>query len=128
MSIRASIQTKLLVVGVRSLVLLLLLIFRSSQTILAQTFIHPGGLHTLADLNRMKTNVLAGNHPWIDDWNVLITDSQAQNNYAAAPTTDFGSNWQRADADAHAAYLNALRWYISGDTNHAECAVRICNA
>ena len=26
----------------------------------AAPFIHPGGLHTLADLERMKTNVLAG--------------------------------------------------------------------
>ena len=50
------------------------------QTLVAQPFIHPGGLHTLADLDRMKTNVLAGNHPWIDDWNVLITDSRAQSN------------------------------------------------
>ncbi len=39
-----------------------------------------------------------------------------------------GSSRQQADNDAHAAYLNALRWYISGDTSYAACAVRICNA
>ncbi|GGA98307.1 RICIN domain-containing protein [Puia dinghuensis] len=95
----------------------------------AQTsFIHPGGLHTQTDLDRMKTNVAAGAHPWIDDWNVLITDAQAQNTYKAAPNANMGANRQRADADAHAAYLNALRWYISGDTTYANCAVRICNA
>ena len=91
-------------------------------------FVHPGGLHTLADLERMKTNVLAGNHPWIDDWNRLLTDRQAQGNYRSAPQANMGVSRQRADADAHAAYLNALRWAISGDTNYAECAVRICNA
>ncbi len=91
----------------------------------ARAFEHPGGLHTLADLERMRTNVLAGNHPWIDDWQKLLKNPQAQANWRPDPRT--GSR-QRADLDAHAAYLNALRWYISGDTNHAECAARICNA
>lgn len=93
-----------------------------------QTFIHPGGLHTQADLNRMKTQVAAGAHPWIDDWNVLITDPEAQNTYVAKPQANMGSSRQQADNDAHAAYLNAIRWYISGDTSYAACAVRICNA
>ena len=93
----------------------------------AQTFVHPGGLHTQTDLDRMKTNVAAGAHPWIDDWNKLITDSKAQNTYNAAPQANMGVSRQRADADAHAAYLNALRWYISGDTTFAACAVRNLN-
>jgi regulation of enolase protein 1 (concanavalin A-like superfamily) len=76
----------------------------------------------------MKTNVLAGNHPWIDDWQTLLRDPQAQTNWTPAPQSNMGLSRQRADLDAHAAYLNALRWCISGDTNHAECAVRICNA
>ncbi len=75
----------------------------------------------------MKSNVLAGNHPWIDDWNKLITDSEAQTTYKAAAQANMGVSRQRADADAHAAYLNTIRWYISGDTNYAECAARICN-
>lgn len=108
-----------------SLALLLICFFQMPP---AQAFTHPGGLHTLTDLNRMKTQVAAGAHPWIDSWNLLINDSQAQSTYTAAPTSDFGANRQRADADAHAAYLNTIRWYISGDTNYAECAVRICNA
>ncbi len=91
-------------------------------------FVHPGGLHTKADLDRMKAQVAAGAHPWVDDWKVLIADSQAQNTYAAAPNADMGANRQRADADAHAAYLNTIRWYISGDTSYADAAVRICNA
>jgi len=94
----------------------------------AQTFVHPGGLHTQADLDRMKTAVAHGDHPWIDDWNRLITDPKAQNTYTASPRADMGANRQRADADAHAAYLNAIRWCISGDTSYADCAVRICNA
>ncbi len=93
----------------------------------ALAFQHPGGLHTLADLERMKTNVLAGNSPWLEGWNALITDSQAQSNYAHHATADFNANRQNADADAHAVYLNTIRWYISGDVNFANNATNILN-
>jgi len=93
----------------------------------AQPFVHPGGLHAAADLARMKTNVLAGNYPWIDGWNALIQDRKAQTNYKPAPDSHMASR-QRAQDDANAAYLNALRWIISGDASHADCAVRIFNA
>lgn len=97
-------------------------------TLPARAFIHPGGLLTLADLQRMKANVLAGNHPWIDDWNRLLKDPEAQANWQPDAHANMGFSRQRADEDAHAAYLNTLRWCVSGDTNYAECAVRICNA
>ena len=90
-------------------------------------FVHPGGLHTQADLDRMKAKVTAGAHPWIDDWNLLIADPLAQNTYTPASLPNMGSSRQRADQDAHAAYLNAIRWYISGDTSYADSAVRILN-
>lgn len=105
----------------------LLLLTSTCIRVSAQPFVHPGGLHTQADLDRMKTKVAAGAHPWIDDWNRLITDPQARNTYTAAPRANMGVSRQRASADAHAAYLNALRWYISGDTSYADCAIRICN-
>jgi hypothetical protein len=103
-------------------------LFVAGNIAAAQPFIHPGGLHTLADLERMRTNVLAGNHPWIDDWQQLLRDPQSESNWKPAAQANLGVSRQRADLDAHAAYLNTLRWYISGDTNNAECAVRICNA
>ena len=92
----------------------------------AQDFTHPGGLHTQADLDRMKTKVAAGEHPWIDGWNLFIMDPKAQDNYKARPAADMGSR-QRAQDDATAMYYNALRWYISGNKSHADCAVRIAN-
>jgi hypothetical protein len=88
----------------------LLLISLMSRTATAQ-FIHPGGLHTQADLNRMKAQVAAGAHPWTDDWNLLIQDPLAQNTYVASPAPNMGNVRQVADRDAHAAYLQALRWY-----------------
>jgi regulation of enolase protein 1 (concanavalin A-like superfamily) len=109
------------------IVVVLLLTCVAAPTVKAQ-FVHPGGLHTQADLDRMKTQVAAGAHPWIDDWNLLIADPLAQSTYTAAPRANLGANRQRADRDAHAAYLNAIRWYISGDTTYADAAVRILNA
>ena len=90
------------------------------------TFTHPGGLHTQTDLERMKAKVAAGEHPWIDGWNLLIQDRKAQSDYKAAPHRHMASR-QRAQDDATAAYLNALRWIISGEQEHADCAARILN-
>ena len=106
---------------------LLSLAFGLASPASAQPFVHPGGLHSQADLNRMRTKVATGEHPWIDGWNALLRDSKAQTDYKPAPHRHMGSR-QRAQDDANAAYLNALRWLISGDTGHADCAVRIFNA
>jgi regulation of enolase protein 1 (concanavalin A-like superfamily) len=109
----------------------LFIIFLSlSQSITAKPFVHPGGLHTITDLERMKAKVAAKEHPWIDGWNLLIEDPLAQYTYTAHPYSNIGGsgNRQQASKDAHAAYLNTIRWYVTGDTAYAECAVRICNA
>ena len=92
----------------------------------SEKFVHPGGLHNKADLDRMKSKVAAREHPWIDGWEKFIADPKAQDTYRAAPRADTPSR-QRAQDDAAAMYYNALRWYISGDRKYAECAVRIAN-
>jgi hypothetical protein len=91
------------------------------------SFTHPGGLSTLIDLNRMKTEVAAAAHPWIDDWNKLIADSHAQLTYSDHSTANMGSSRQNADSDAIAAYLDTIRWYVSGDTRYADKAALIYN-
>lgn len=91
-------------------------------TVSGRAFVHPEGLHTQADFDRMEQEVAAG------DWNLLITDPQAQSNYGNHATANMGSSRQNADLDAHAAYLNAIRWRISGDTICAEEAKSILNA
>jgi hypothetical protein len=112
--------------GISSLILLLIVATGNSKT-MAQQFIHPGGLHNQADLDRMKAKVAAGEHPWIDDWSLLIKDPLAQDTYKPSPSANMSSR-QVASRDAHAAYLNTIRWYISGDNRYADCAIRICNA
>ncbi|RNL82374.1 T9SS C-terminal target domain-containing protein [Sinomicrobium pectinilyticum] len=106
--------------------LILLLIFALTGNALSQEFIHPGGLHTREDLDRMKTKVTEGAHPWIDGWNKLVQDPLAQNTFRASPRANMNLR-QVMSRDAHAAYLNAIRWYISGDDSHADCAIRIFN-
>ena len=93
----------------------------------ASAFAHPGGLHTRADLDRMKSKVAAGERPWVDGWKLLIADKRAQGNYKASPRPNMGVSRQRAQDDAVSAYLNALRWHISGDAAFADCAVRNLN-
>lgn len=90
-------------------------------------FKHPGGLHTQADLDRMKAKVAARETPWIEGWEALLKDRLAKSDYRPSPRPNMGSNRQAASRDAHAAYLNFIRWYVSGDKAHAAAAIRICN-
>ncbi len=111
-------------------ILLISIAWCASMAVQAQ-FTHPGGVHSLDDLNRMREKVLAKESPWIDGWNLMIQDNKAQSTYTASPSVTVGGTdgtRQRAQRDATAAYYNILRWYITGDENHAKCAVRILNA
>ena len=96
---------------------------------------HPGMLHTQADFDRMKAKVDAGAQPWKGGWDKLLANSHAQSTWTPRPveeivrgSTDKPENYHLLYNDAHAAYQNALRWKISGSTEHRDAAVRICNA
>ncbi|MBN8460789.1 MAG: alginate lyase family protein [Verrucomicrobia bacterium] len=83
----------------------------------------------------MKQKVAARERPWIDGWELLIKDPKAQSGYRDGADINMGERKsgkpavgrQRSSADAHAAYLNFIRWYVSGDRAYADCAIRICN-
>jgi hypothetical protein len=90
-------------------------------------FLHPGGLHTLADLERIKTRVAERRTPWIEAWEQLLKDPRAQAGYRTAHRSNLGTSRQRASLDAHAAYLNALRGLIADDSAHIDAAIRILN-
>ncbi|MFM2081827.1 MAG: hypothetical protein RL380_518, partial [Verrucomicrobiota bacterium] len=114
------------------LCLLRFLVIAFGQTLFAQTFVHPGGLHTQVDFDRMKAKVAANASPWVDSYNQLTTVWMANLNMPWHPVTQIirggtGNNYARSQDDALAIYYHALRWRITGDTNYAEEAIRGCD-
>jgi hypothetical protein len=110
---------------------------RSSRCVAAEqqpdTFVHPGGLHTQDDLDRMAAQVAARAQPWTDGWNLLLANPHASLGWRPRPVTTVvrggsGENYSLLYNDVAAAYACALRWYISGDAAYADKTVEIMNA
>jgi hypothetical protein len=107
---------------------------QATATASASGFVHPGLLHTQADLDRMAAKVAAGAQPWTAGWDRLVASSISQSTWKPNPlpivyrgTTD-QDNYGTLYNDIHAAYQNGLRYHVSGDTAHAEAAVGVLNA
>ncbi|MFI5694412.1 alginate lyase family protein [Kribbella sp. NPDC051586] len=97
------------------------------------TFTHPGGLHNWGDLNRAKVRVAAGNDPWLSGWNRLTANGHSQSTWQPNPQATVvrggtGENYGILYNDIHAAYQNALRWWVQGSTANGDCARDILNA
>lgn len=81
----------------------------------------------------MAAQVSAGRQPWQAGWDRLVSNSHSSSSWTPNPQADIvrgsgcGENYSIAYNDIAAAYQNALRWKISGDTAHADCAVGILN-
>jgi len=101
-----------------------------------KSFVHPGMLHTRADLEFMKQKVVTGEQPWRDAWDRLRSSPSASLAFEPRPFAHvirgpynnpaIGSNEISASADA--AYCHAVAWYITGERAHARKAVEILNA
>ena len=95
-------------------------------------FVHPGALHTQADLDRMKAKVAAGEQPWTQSYDTLANSSWAQT-WWPPYDVDYivrggsGNNYTRSQQDGQAIYELALRWKITGDPAYANRAVEIAN-
>nr|WP_294928035.1 cellulose binding domain-containing protein [uncultured Flavobacterium sp.] len=77
----------------------------------------------------MKEKVAAEESPWIEGWNTLVSDWKSSATYGiSGGVLENANQRQNMNRDAQAAYLNALRWYVSGDVAHAEKAISIYNA
>ncbi|MFJ9906943.1 alginate lyase family protein [Streptomyces sp. NPDC101152] len=106
----------------------------SPATAASTSFAHPGMLHTRADLERMAAKVKAGAAPYTAGFARLTANRHSQSTWlpnVQVPPTRGGGGPQNYGAlyhDIHAAYQNALRWKITGDTAHADTARDICNA
>ena len=94
-------------------------------------FVHPGLLHTAADLSRMQANYQK--QPWVGSWNKLIANTHSQTTWIPKPVATVirggtGQNYGALYEDIAAAYQSALRYKIGGDTAYADQSIRIMNA
>ena len=101
----------------------------------APAFVHPGLLHTRADLDRIRQRLAAGDEPWKSGFERLRADGPSRANWKLrgpfdAVNREFGGGRGNNEmiADGNAAYQNALLWALTGDEAHARKAVEILDA
>lgn len=106
----------------------------AAPTASAAGYAHPGLLHTRADLDRMAAKVKAGAAPYTAGYARLTANGRAQSGWTPRPQAAVyrgaGSpeNYALLYKDLAAAYQNALRYHVGGDSAHADTAVAILNA
>ena len=108
----------------------------SISSLFAQTFNHPGAMHSKSDLDFIKSKVAAGQEPWKTAYNNLKASNYASLTYVATPFAEvlcgsFNKPNQGCDEvleDPIAAYTMAIRWYIEGDARYADKSIAILMA
>lgn len=110
-----------------------ILLFYDTVSAQAPAFLHPGLLHSQADLQRMRNGVAQQRSPIYEGYLVFGESLFSHYDYKIkGPLTTVGRNpgigQSDYDSDANAAYQNALMWAITGDKRHAETAIRIIDA
>lgn len=97
-------------------------------------FIHPGGLHSQEDFDRIRRQLAEGNEKVKAAYEVLKRAEYAQPNVQTWPVETIvrgggvGENYINAARGATKAYQNALRWKIEDNKACADAAVRILMA
>ncbi|MFE2061595.1 alginate lyase family protein [Streptomyces sp. NPDC059467] len=97
-------------------------------------FAHPGLLHTRTDLDRMAAKVKAGAAPYTAGFARLTANRHAQSGWQPRPQavvyrgSGTPQNYTILYNDIHAAYQNALRFHVTGESAYADTTVAILNA
>ncbi|GAA3990192.1 hypothetical protein GCM10022210_49640 [Mucilaginibacter dorajii] len=99
----------------------------------AQPFMHPGLLQNVRDIARMKTAIKEKQDPIYSDFLFFQEHPQSQSTYhMQGPMKMVGRNPTVGqgiyDADANAAYQNALMWALTGEQSYADKAIEIIDA
>jgi hypothetical protein len=99
----------------------------------AQPFKHPGLLQSREDLQRIRTNIALSREPLYSGYIAFKNHPQSQSDYKMqGPMISVGRNptvgQGRYDADANAAYQNAMMWAVTGEQRYAQTAKEIINA
>ncbi|MGF6854041.1 LamG-like jellyroll fold domain-containing protein [Paraburkholderia sp. CI3] len=97
------------------------------------SFIHPGLSNVQGDFDRMAQKVTAQASPWFAGWQALVANGHSNTGQtllaqAEITRTSTGGSYPHLMQNIAAAYANALYWKVTGDTTHADTAVRIMNA
>ena len=105
----------------------------TTTTATAQSFTHPGLMHTDADFTRMREKIAAGAQPWVAGWNALTSSGRAWIGAVPNPLETVvrggdGENFRTMVEDLERAYQFAVHWKVSGDTAYADRAVLFLNA
>jgi hypothetical protein len=130
MAVRITIATILLLCAAGGIALA-----QAARPAATGAFVHPGLLHTRADLDRMRQQVAAGREPWKGGFEKLRGHGQSSSDWELrgpleTVTRETGNTHGNTAMvlDGNAAYQNALMWCITGDEAHARKAVQILNA
>ena len=96
-------------------------------------FIHPGMLHSAAELDRIKKNVKDGVEPWVGAWKEFQKNRFLAKTFQPRPLETAGrgvgsTGMNNIAGDGTAAYNNAIAWYVTGDEDYAKKTVEILNA
>ena len=100
---------------------------------LERGFIHPGGLYTQEDFDRVKKKLAEEDSDIIQAYDILKKAAYSQPNAATYPSEKIvrggtGENYINAARGASIAFQNALRWKIEGNEDCANHAVEVLMA
>lgn len=103
----------------------------------AATYQHPGGFHTLEQINYTRSQIAARAQPWASAYEVLVTEAnRVMSQAASAPDNisscdNCGNLWYTLrgplDGDASAAYVTALAYALGAGDEYGRKAISFLN-
>jgi hypothetical protein len=113
----------------RSLIALILALTLGACPVLCRTFVHPGAIDSMEELEFVRARIQEGAQPWKGEFERLRQMGQATRSpHALVRLHSKGQDAWKAQDDAISAYAQALLWFYSGDENYARGSVAILNA
>ena len=99
-------------------------------------FVHPGLLHSKADLDNLRLRVQSGQEPWKTAWQQLQNSDLAQLSVKPSVVSHISNgSYNLPDNggsefydDGNIAYTMALQWYVTGNKKYAQKAIEFLNA